>query len=93
MQCRRNTETSYHSDSKSSIGQGNAGEIEHWNVTVCMANQRARSLSELGPLNMPGEVAVSTKSLETTKTQAYWEPVAGPSGWCTWLSFKDDGGI
>jgi hypothetical protein len=41
-----------------------------------MANRRASTLPELGPLNTAGEVAVSTWSLETTKVQAYWESVA-----------------
>jgi hypothetical protein len=36
----------------------------------CMAKQRASSLSELGSLNAPGEVAISTRSSETTKAQA-----------------------
>jgi hypothetical protein len=35
-----------------------------------MANQRASGLPELGLLNAPGEVAVSTTSSETIKTQA-----------------------
>jgi hypothetical protein len=42
-----------------------------------MANQRASSLPELGPLNIPGEVAVSTTSSETTKAQA--SPTCGLS--------------
>jgi hypothetical protein len=35
-----------------------------------MAKQRKSSLSELGSLNAPGEVAISTTSSETTKAQA-----------------------
>jgi hypothetical protein len=58
-----------------------------------MANRRASSLPELGPLDTPGEVAMSTTSSEKPKAQAYWESVAGPSGWCTWPTFKDDGGM
>jgi hypothetical protein len=57
-----------------------------------MANQRASSLPELGRLNTPGEVAVSTIPLKQRRRNHTGSQWLGPSGWCTWFIFKDDGG-